>query len=54
MKSVEQKNIEKKIAYYECMHRDARTAADIANRTSLEFKYLIIELKQKLERLKNK
>ena len=45
--------LEKNVKYYERMHRDARTALDIAGRMSLEMKEQLIEARQKLERAKS-
>ena len=45
--------LEETVKYYERMHRDARTALDIAGRMSLEMKEQLIEARQKLERAKS-
>ena len=42
--------LEETVKHYERMHRDARTALDIAGRMSLEMKEKLIEARQKLER----
>lgn len=45
--------LEETVKYYERMHRDARTALDIAGRNSLEMKEQLISARQKLERAKS-